>query len=984
MQRKSRKIRSFLGAMLIAVSSLGDSGMIVAADLAVANENVVLTEQPEAFTKEPIEDERIQYLPQSQPPGVQVKAYAENGVLSDDVTLQVKMNEEASTQYQEAEQELENYAIEYDGFLALDIGFYDIWGNEIEPEDGSVEVKIELERNLLPEDVEYESLAIQHHGSTDTGIYVETVANAGENVQSTAGEVKIEDEVLRATFSVESFSTFTITWGTGSSARRATIHYVDQFGTPIQGTQLSDVTLGTSATITLASSYAGLIPGHTYTEARISSTSGIVIQRLRRSGSNLQYSISSTGSTWVNTPNNADVYLIYERADTGPEEPPIEHIREAAREKYVERQEDGTYDLSLSIAGAAGSLHERAKLDILFVLDVSGSMVWNMNANSGSSNARRNAAGQAISDFTTSITARGDIDPRFALVTFSGSTSGTWNDASTVVNWTANGNQVINAGNTAVPNGGTNYQAGMMQGQSVISQARLDATTAVIFISDGDPTYYYNTNGTTAGSGSAFSQTALDRGIAEATKLTTDYFFTVGVGIASNYQRLRQLNAAVSTTPPFGSSGSTANNYFEGHNEAALKAAFDTIMENVTSVLCTNVIITDILSENVYLTDPTQLIISVLDAGGLEVARGVNTLVFDGATIQADYEPVTRTLRLLFPAEYELESGYTYKIIANIHATEEAYEAYRSAGNQHTDTGDPGTGAHSAMEQGLRTNDLATVTYTFNGEEITSTYLHPVIQLTPGTLVIRKKVEGLSAEALTHLKENLKFVYEFENTQFADGEIFLEDFETPEEGDGEYYTYTIEGLSPGATYKVTEEDANIEGYTLVTTVTGNAQGSIAAGMTSMATFVNAYTQNTVDLEVTKKNKEDEILDGARFKLESDSLEEAIILDGVLGVFTFEDLLPGTYTLTEIKAPDGYTLIAAPILIVITSEGNVTIDGEAYTLENAIITLDVINYEIYELPSVGGIGTYLFTISGVAITGIAILLFINEQRREGGS
>ena len=36
-----------------------------------------------------------------------------------------------------------------------------------------------------------------------------------------------------------------------------------------------------------------------------------------------------------------------------------------------------------------------------------------------------------------------------------------------------------------------------------------------------------------------------------------------------------------------------------------------------------------------------------------------------------------RLLPLDFPAEYQLNAEYTYKVIANIDATEKAYENYR-------------------------------------------------------------------------------------------------------------------------------------------------------------------------------------------------------------------------------------------------------------------------------------------------------------------
>ena len=48
------------------------------------------------------------------------------------------------------------------------------------------------------------------------------------------------------------------------------------------------------------------------------------------------------------------------------------------------------------------------------------------------------------------------------------------------------------------------------------------------------------------------------------------------------------------------------------------------------------------------------------------------------------------------------------------------------------------------------------------------------------------------------------------------------------------------------------------------------------------------------------------------------------------------------------------------------------DKNIYQIENA---------KVYSLPESGGPGTYGFTISGVAILATALLLFINNKRRE---
>ena len=112
---------------------------------------------------------------------------------------------------------------------------------------------------------------------------------------------------------------------------------------------------------------------------------------------------------------------------------------------------------------------------------------------------------------------------------------------------------------------------------------------------------------------------------------------------------------------------------------------------------------------------------------------------------------------------------------------------------------------------------------------------------------------------------------------------------------------------------------------------------------------------------------------------------------------------GEYTLVETKAPSGFTLNTRQIPVVIsatyTTEGKldtltIKIDGEntstykaTYETTGTIKTItetttvtDVINTKIAQLPSTGGMGTYLFTIIGVVVmAGAAGAFFISRRK-----
>lgn len=103
-----------------------------------------------------------------------------------------------------------------------------------------------------------------------------------------------------------------------------------------------------------------------------------------------------------------------------------------------------------------------------------------------------------------------------------------------------------------------------------------------------------------------------------------------------------------------------------------------------------------------------------------------------------------------------------------------------------------------------------------------------------------------------------------------------------------------------------------------------------------------------------------------------------------GTFGFEKLLPGNYLLKETKAATGYSLVTEPWKIVINNNGEVTVtknDGKTVIVKNSDERYKIENAKVYSLPESGGPGTYGFTISGVAILATALLLFINNKRRE---
>ena len=164
-----------------------------------------------------------------------------------------------------------------------------------------------------------------------------------------------------------------------------------------------------------------------------------------------------------------------------------------SHDKRAVRKDDGTYDLILTVSGAFGSESSPALLDVIYVVDESGSMT----------SSRFTSTKNAITGLTNALTTNTKIDPRFSVVTFSGDNwrDEKWNDAQIKVNWTKNKNEITNV--SFNKDGGTNYQAGIRTAKELLSDKRKNATTAVVFLSDGNPTFRYGNDGYTEGTGSS-------------------------------------------------------------------------------------------------------------------------------------------------------------------------------------------------------------------------------------------------------------------------------------------------------------------------------------------------------------------------------------------------------------------------------------------------------------------------------------------------
>ena len=203
------------------------------------------------------------------------------------------------------------------------------------------------------------------------------------------------------------------------------------------------------------------------------------------------------------------------------------------------------------------------------------------------------------------------------------------------------------------------------------------------------------------------------------------------------------------------------------------------------------------------------------------------------------------------------------------------------------------------------------------------------------------------------------------------------------------------------------EDPSLEGYDVSYSV--NNEDGIQSGV------LTAYNRSTsVDVTVKKvdKNNSSVLLGGATFRLrqidptKTGSMDARALDGGVTGeqttssddgdkgTLTFASLGQGYYEIKETSAPDGYTLNnQADFFVLVEADAAhllkkdeskpasewAKIQGDATMLiENATVTVK--NESGEALPTTGGIGTTVFTVVGVALVAVAVVLLLRRRRK----
>ena len=532
-----------------------------------------------------------------------------------------------------------------------------------------------------------------------------------------------------------------------------------------------------------------------------------------------------------------------------------------------------TFQVVLDITGEP----QEAPVDVVLVLDRSGSM------NQGT---RLYDAKQAAINFAGRVLGSNGIPgSRVSVVSFSGPrySNGSWgnpqrhygrqNQADTNLNLTSNLITVTNTINGISAVGGTNTEAGFIEGQSVIqgstSNQNPNSNKVVIMFTDGLPTV---SNGNPYQETTNINHTHIQKAIAAGQNIYQNGIadvFTIGLTTGMNSTENALANNILTQ----------AQN--KGYYEAPSSGDLDAIFNNISTQLGyagTNAAVVDKIGDNF------ELVPGSLPAG-------------------ASYNPNTREITWE-PGTIVEEASLTYEVVAK-----------------------------SSFPGGLaNTNEYAKLTYTDvfgNGNQEKD---FPVPEVDVPTLL---EVSLTDATITTGDSISLGT-----GTNPA-GENYMSDI-TGGDGDGNYtYEWRIAGESNVISTDENPSVSPTEDTEYELTVI-DSNGCIAVA--TMKVFVEELR---TDFGIKKiDGASEELLDGAKFVLKKDG-EEIDTDDTVSGYAWMRDLLPGTYTLEETVAPDGYKDNEQVYTVVIDEEGNITVDPELVIEEDDGMQVIVIENELLE-------------------------------------
>ncbi|MFR0564900.1 Spy0128 family protein [Bifidobacterium porcinum] len=506
--------------------------------------------------------------------------------------------------------------------------------------------------------------------------------------------------------------------------------------------------------------------------------------------------------------------------------------------KYVNKIAGGDgdqYELHLTASGdtASSSTTTATPADIVIVADKSGSMKGDRDANS------QNAVDALAEKLLTAQNARlpENQQIRMAVVTFS---TYAWLQQ----RFTTDAQKITSA-MTQPPDGGTNWEAALAQANG-LSSGRQGVKKYIIFLSDGDPTYRttsfgacfsqewwgwqrqpdYSTQASCIAQGYWWQRMDDDapdtpygvHGNGRKDEHELNYKAAVTEankrGDAALYVVRTSASAEAKKMPDFAKDAhAETGGAYDGTNAKNLTDAFNAIYTSITSTATVNVFsISDTLSKWV---DPVDF---AEKPSGSDITQYVTARNGDAeltgyyqAVYNVDSSSGSRTVTVTFNGNTGITAGKTdhIDISFKIKPSDAAYSDYATK-RTYPNVREAGTGQTSADQQGYYSNDDAQMSYcallnvdgtTRCGPTQTIKYLHPVVQVRLGSIVITKYwSDGADKHAKDSVTVQLQRSAGGKPAENVGDQITL--------NHDNNWTAQVDGLLPGYTYTVVETSNN--------------------------------------------------------------------------------------------------------------------------------------------------------------------------------
>ena len=696
--------------------------------------------------------------------------------------------EELNDQYDHTEKKLNEKAKDetYDiaGFLAYDITFVDADGNKMEP-NGNVKISMDYKKAEIPEeakkaidakqDEQKLDVTVMHLEEDEQGEVKEVVDMVADETKEATVETTETKEVEKAAFVTDSFSTFTITWKYKSTTYfKLTLHHVDEKGNELPTTLSSDATLNYDSDISF-SDYVEIIDNYDYKYAKVDKISGKTVTSAVTNGSSgkrakltLYNGKDNKVETLSYPATTKNIYLVYTAKSTGSTgggtiEDTAPHL---SHQKYIKKKDGNNYDLTLNVSSKKGTTSSKKKFDIVLIMDTSTSM---------SNNNKWGNSKTAVNKLIDTLSSQTTVDVNYRLVTF-GTT------AQIRTNWTTGKTVKSTLSNYSIKEDqGTNYEDGLVKAKEALSSGtRADAEKIIVFLTDGQPTYY-KSGTSSAGPGSSTSYEVYQHALDAAAKLKCDRIIPVGIGLESVKKYYYDSNSDQQKVPDSATvllqnvankvNATTKDTVFNSDSSGSnLSTKFSEIAADIQKFPCKNVTIKDTLSEYVETTANTKLQLRMVkktttndhdtyeDQGKQEIlltdkdlirSNGKAVSINEKSLGTVKYDSGKKQVTWSLGASYELEDDiYYYITITDVKPTTSAEEKYKTD-KAYTDTGDSNTDASadgnygtmgnandsSSEKKGFPSNDntnhnsSVTYTNTKTNKSQTEDYQKPVIQV---------------------------------------------------------------------------------------------------------------------------------------------------------------------------------------------------------------------------------------------------------------